>query len=173
MPDSIKPPRAELERALFDDPDLMPYAVVDGAQIDDLPSRLLDLGCEHHCLFVGGLDPEVRMVAPHLVGLDDDTGTFDWLLDEGWGKGWAIYLRSRERMLDLRKHLRTLSLAEMPDGEVVFFRYYDPMSLAMVIPTMTPIQRREFFGNGVVDSFFCEAEDPAQLLTFGPEPIPA
>jgi hypothetical protein len=171
MPDPLKAPKAELERALFDDPHWNAYAVVDGAQQDDLPQALLEMGTDHHCLFLGALEPEVRMVAPHLVSLNDDAGqdAFDWLVDRGWGLGWAIYLRSEFGTLDVRRHLRTLTLAEMPDGKVVFFRYYDPLSLRSVVPSMEPEQKFEFFGKGVVESFFCETEAPEQLLTFRAE----
>lgn len=168
MPDVVAPPQAELERLLFGDTDLHAYAVVDGAQMKGLPRRLLEMGVRHECLFVGNLESEVREVAPHLVSLDEDTGLFEHLVEDGWLKGWAIYLRSPLGILDLRKHLRTLSLAEMPDGEVVFFRYYDPMTLRSVIPTMEPAQRAAFFGRGAVECWFCESEDdkPDEILHF-------
>lgn len=168
MPEAMEPPQAELERLLFADPDLHAYAVVDGAQMAGLPKRLLEMGVRHECLFVGALEPEVREVAPHLVSLNEETGLFEHLLLEGWQRGWAIYLRSTLGMLDLRKHLRTLSLAEMPDGEVVFFRYYDPMTLRSVIPTMESEQREAFFGRGAVECWFCEGEDdkPDEILRF-------
>ena len=166
MLDDTAPPRAELEKRLFDDPDMRVYAIVDGAQTEGLPARLLEMGVNHHCLFVGDLEPEVREVAPQLVSLNEDTGLFEYLVDEGWGKGWAIYLHSPLRMLDLRKHLRTLSLAEMPDGEVVFFRYYDPMTLRSVVPGLTDAQKTSFFGNGAVHCFYCEGEEPDEILEF-------
>lgn len=166
MPDtSTTAPRGELERLLFEDPDLLAYAIVDGAQNLGLPRRLLEMGVRHECLFVGSLEPEVREVAPHLVSLNEDTGIFEHLL-EGWMKGWAIYLRSPLGMLDLRKHLRTLSLAEMPDGEVVFFRYYDPLALRSVVPTMDEQQRRGFFGDGAMEHIFCEGDEPDEVLRF-------
>ena len=167
MPETLTTaaPKADLERLLFEDPDLMAYAIVDGAQNLGLPRRLLEMGVRHECLFVGALEPEVREVAPHLVSLNEDTGFFEHLL-EGWMQGWAIYLRSPLGMLDLRKHLRTLSLAEMPDGEVVFFRYYDPLALRAVVPTMDDEQRRSFFGERAVECMFCEGDDPTEVLRF-------
>ncbi|MFK7944429.1 MAG: DUF4123 domain-containing protein [Paracoccaceae bacterium] len=166
MPETTTPPRAALEQLLFDDPDLMAYAIVDGAQTEGLPQRLLEMGARHECLFVGQLEPEVREVAPHLVSLNEDTGMLEHLLEGGWMKGWAIYLRSPLGMLDLRKHLRTLSLAELPDGEVVFFRYYDPLALRAVVPTMDEVQRRAFFGRDAVEHIFCEGDDPEEILRF-------
>lgn len=169
MPETTAAPREELERLLFEDPDLLPYAIVDGAQNLGLPRRLLQMGARHECLFVGALEPEVREVAPHLVSLGEDTGLFDHLM-KGWMKGWAIYLRSPLGMLNLRKHLRTLSLAEMPDGEVVFFRYYDPLALRAVVPSMDEAQRRAFFGDNAVDCIFCEGDEPGELLRFPARP---
>ena len=58
------------------------------------------------------------------------------------------------------------SLAEMPDGEVVFFRYYDPMTLRSVVPGLTPEQKTSFFGNGAVRCFYCEGEEPGEILEF-------
>lgn len=166
MLEETEPPIAELERLLFEDPDLFAYAIVDGAQMSGLPGRLLEMGVRHECLFLGELEPEVREVAPHLVSLNEDTRIFEHLVADGWGKGWAIYLRSPMGMLDLRKHLRTLSLAEMPDGEVVFFRYYDPMAFRSVVPTMDEAQRTAFFGNGALECVFCEGAVAEEILDF-------
>ncbi|MEL6478030.1 MAG: DUF4123 domain-containing protein [Pseudomonadota bacterium] len=166
--DAVTVDRAKtaLERALYADPDLYAYAVVDGAQNPELPAILSRRKAGHHCLFVGDLDREVAAVAPYLVPLPEDSDLLDFLFHEGWGRRWAIYLTSPRKILDLRKHMRTLTLAEMPDGETVFFRFYDPSALRSILPLLTDHQRSLFFGREAVASFYCEGEDPGEVLQF-------
>ena len=119
----------------------------------------------HECLFLGELEPELEMVAPHLVALDPDRAFFNWLFDNGWGDSWAIFLTSEKKLLDMRAHFRRLTIVQMPDGQYVYFRFYDPRVMRSFLPTCDAGQLKQMFGEPV-DGFFVEAEDGGRILRF-------
>ena len=138
--------KAELERRLFLDADDLAYVIIDGAQVPGLPAALLEREADHACLFSGDLAPEVEAVAPQLVALAEDGDDFDWAFDHFVESNALVFVRSPWKMTDLRRHLRKLALAEMPDGQVVFFRYYDPRTLLQVLPIATVEQGPKLYG---------------------------
>ncbi len=154
-----------LRDALFADPDLVAYAVIDGAAVLDLGARLQETGAESACLFLGELEPELAAAAPWLVRLTPKDGLFDQLFGDGWGKSWAIFATSRASLTEMRRRLRKLTLVELPDRRTVYFRFYDPRVLRHVLPLMEPAQLKQFFGDEV-DAYFCEDEGGAALLEF-------
>ncbi len=57
----------------------------------------------------------------------------------------------------MRRHLRRFLLVEDDEtGERFFFRFYDPRTLRVFLPTCTPRQREDFFGE--VACWFAEGE---------------
>jgi hypothetical protein len=157
--------KAELEAALFGDAFVTAYAVVDGAQCLELMPVFEDMRPPNECLFMGELDPEVEMVAPYLVELREDSKFFDWLFDNGWGKSWAIYMTSESEMLDMRAHFRRLTVVEMPDGQFVYFRFYDPRVLRSFLPTCDQEQTAQMYGKPI-ETYFVEGEDGAEVISF-------
>ncbi len=155
---------AALAERLFGAPGARAYAVADGAARSDLLEMLSRTDARNECLFLGELEPEVAACAPYLVALDGPDGAFAELA-AGWGGGQAIYLTSGADLLELRRHLRPLTRAVLPGGQVVGFRFYDPRVLQVVLPVMDSNQRAEIFG-AAVESFFCEDEDGTGLLSF-------
>lgn len=159
--------KGDVEKALFDDAFLKAYAIVDGARCLQLLGKFDEMQPPFECLYLGELDPEVEVVAPYLVELKDDENFFDWLLDEGWGDSWCIYLTSERSILDLRAHFRKLTIVEMPDGQFVYFRFYDPRVLRSFLPTCDDQQIKQVYGD-VVEKFHLEAPEGAEVLTFTP-----
>lgn len=157
--------KAELEKALFGDSFLHAYAVIDGAQCLDLMPVIERMTPPHECLFMGELEPEIEMVAPHLVQLTPEGKFFDWLFDNGWARNWAIYMVSEKPLLDMRKHFRRLTLVQMPDGQFVYFRFYDPRVMRSFMPTCDAEQIRQMFGDPI-ESYLVEAEGGGDILRF-------
>ena len=56
-----------LLRALFTD-GLTTYAILDGAQVPELPQRLYTSGLNSVCLYRGEIPDDLAQVAPYLVG---------------------------------------------------------------------------------------------------------
>lgn len=159
--------KRELEDRLFDGTGGFVYAILDGARNLETLAMLEDSDAPFLCLYTGRLDPEVAVTAPYLVELQEDDTLFDTLFEEGWGDSRGIYLSSDQRLRSVRRHLRSLTYAEMPDGEIVLFRFYDPRAMRTFMPVATPEQRDGMFG-GVVESFVLENEAADGLVVYEP-----
>jgi Domain of unknown function (DUF4123) len=113
------------------------------------------------CLFQGEVEPDVFEVAPFLVDLENQPEVLEWLL-EGWGNSWVSFLHSESSLDELQIHLRQFTEVRTPDGEVVWFRFYDPSVMRASLPILTPEQCASMFKEVV--TFLCEGEDPASLV---------
>lgn len=129
------------------------YGVVDCAR----DPRLYDLvqSCpEQTCLFSGRLTEKLVRASPHLVRLGQDTPfTLIWR-SEGWGKAWGILLRSDLDIVRLRRHLKKFLTAELPTGQKVLFRFYDPRVWRVYWPSLTDDERSAWLDG--VESFTVE-----------------
>lgn len=160
--------KLQLEDRLFDGSGHFVYAVLDGARHLDTLYMLEDSDAPFLCVYTGRLDPEVAVTAPYLVELSEDSPLFDTLFDEGWGDSRGIFLTSDHRLRAVRRHLRSLTYAEMPDGEMVLFRFYDPRALRTFMPVATEGQRAGMFGD-VIDSYILENESATGLVVYESE----
>ncbi len=162
-----------VRKYLFGDERTHAYAILDGASIPDLLDMIAEHQPLHVCLFRGVDDPELAETAPYLVRLEADDSFTEWVLGEGLGKHWGIFFIVPEEtsFVGLRKHFRDLVRVRLPDGETVFFRYYDPRVCNVFFPTCDPEQLREFFGP--VNRFFAEnraeKKDSFELIEYSLE----
>jgi Domain of unknown function (DUF4123) len=113
------------------------------------------------CLFNGEVDPDVFEVAPFLVELDNQPQVLDWLI-EGWGDSWVSFLHSEGSLAELQIHLRQFTEVRTPEGDVVWFRFYDPNVMRTALPILTGEQSASLFKE--VATFLCEGESPASLV---------
>jgi hypothetical protein len=146
------------------------YAVVDGANCPDLLDKLYDPDsppAEFACLYSGDLGPDMAEVAPYLVKLDPSSPFTDWLVREGWGHAWCIYLACPFDLRTVRRHLRTFLMVYDPDGKPMYFRYYDPRVLRVYLPTCNAEETKLVFGP--LRSFMMEDEERSVLLRFTPQ----
>jgi hypothetical protein len=87
------------------------------------------------CLFPGEVEPEVFEVAPFLVDLENQADVLDWLM-EGWGNSWVSFLHSTASLDELQIHLRQFTEVRTPEGDVVWFRFYDPSVMRTALPIL-------------------------------------
>lgn len=151
-----------LRDLLRDDANL--FVVLDGASVPNLPMQLYSLEPEFLCLYRGQLDPDLAEVAPYLVRLERDSDFTDWVLREGWGNHWGIFLGTSADLRTLRGHFRRFLIVYDSTGKPMYFRYYDPRVLRAYLPTCQPNELAELFGP--VDSYLAEDEHPGQCLRF-------
>lgn len=130
------------------------YAVIDGASCDDLLKQLRKLAPENCCLYAGELEVDMKEVAPYLVHLKEDHPFTEWLLTNFIGKSWCIFARSPASFPALRKHFRTFLLVKSAEGEVLYFRYYDPRVLRIYLPTTNEEECNTVFGP--IAKYYCE-----------------
>ena len=118
-----------LSRYLFVGRELNVFAVLDGAAVPNLRTSLHIFQPEYECLYRGDLKPDMAQVAPYLVRLEPNSQFTDWVVVDGWGKHWGIFVRSAEDMPAVRRHLRRHLVVHDEDGRPLAFRYYDPRVL--------------------------------------------
>ncbi|OCG46653.1 hypothetical protein A9G35_04740 [Gilliamella sp. Choc5-1] len=75
-------------------------------------------------------------VMPMLVRLDEHSPFLDWVNNTEY-KDWGWLARSHLPFEDICAHLRSLTQAIMPDGETVFFRYWDGEYLSTMLDYFT------------------------------------
>ena len=145
--------------------DLQPlFAILDAAR----DVRILGLLIHHkekcQSLYEGPEGAKLAQVAPYLVRLTPDSKLLEALVKEGWGKSWGVYLTCAGELMEVRRHLRHFLQAKLPDGEQVYFRFYDPRVMRVFLPTCIPEEATQFFGS--IKRFVMEGEEPDQLLEF-------
>lgn len=152
-------------RQLFND-GFTTYAILDGAQVPELPQRLHASGLEFVCLYRGEIPDDLAQVAPYLVALKRDDKFTAWVFEQGWGKAWGVFARADAEisLKDIRKHFRTFLKVEFPDGKSRYFRYYDPRVLREYLPTCNSDELSKLFGP--ILSYVAESEDEKVALRF-------
>lgn len=142
------------------------FAVLDGAAIPHLIDHLYgDPRPDFVCLYRGALEPDMAEVAPYLVQLKLEAPFTEWVLTEGWGKHWGIFVLSAAPMVAVRRHFRTFLMVKNPEGKQLYFRFYDPRVLRVFLPTCNRQETAAVFGP--LKAYLCEADKPETLLTFG------
>ena len=133
------------------------YVILDGAQNESLLDVMADhAGLEYECLMTGELEPDMQEVAPYIIHLKEDAAFTSWLMNNGWGQSWGVFVLSSadlgEIWRDLRMHMRVTD----PNGRPLYFRFYDPRVMNAFLPTCDAKQLKEFFGRA--ESFVAELE---------------
>jgi len=145
--------------------DLQPlFAILDAARDVRILALLVHYKEECQSLYEGTEGAKLAQVAPYLVRLTHDSKLLEALVKEGWGKSWGVYLTCAGELMEIRRHLRHFLQVKLPDGEQVYFRFYDPRVMRIFLPTCIPEEATQFFGS--IKRFVMEGEEPDQLLEF-------
>ena len=128
------------------DPNLATYCIIDGAACEDLLQQLDQHQPDHCCLYAGDLDDDVAEVAPYLIRLEADHPFTTWLLEAIGHKPWGIFCKAPSTLRELRKHFRQFLIVKGPEGNNLYFRFYDPRVLSVFLPTCEPDQIQDLFG---------------------------
>ncbi len=145
--------------------DLQPlYAILDAARDIRILALLVTYREECQSLYEGQQGAELAQVAPYLVRLAPDSKLLEALVKEGWGKSWGVYFTCTSEFQEVRRHLRHFLQVKLPDGEQVYFRYYDPRVMRIFLPTCVPQEATQFFGP--IKRYVLEGEDPGELWEF-------
>lgn len=140
------------------------YAILDAARDPIIYSRLAVSGNRKVCLFIGDQAREMATVAPYLVELDKTDSFTRWVLENGWGNSWGIFVKSDATFIKLRNSLRTFLRAADEDGKTFFFRYYDPRVLRLFLPTCDAIQLETLFRE--VSQYYSEGENGTTMIQY-------
>lgn len=144
------------------------YAILDSAHNIDIALRLCSSPVEYDSLYRGRSEEALWHVAPYLVRCKQDSVFIRWVLEEGWGSSWSIFLTSMVGIDALCRHFRHFLLVQDEDGQQMYFRFYDPRVLRIYLQTCTVEEAQQFFGP--VEHYLVEDEDPDILLSFSTVP---
>jgi hypothetical protein len=136
------------------DPRLRLFAILDCARNESIRPALMATDLEYRCLYRGEIPIVLAKVAPYLVEVPFDSGFLDYLIKNGWGDSWGLFLTSTSALDPLRRHLRRFLRVRDPKGRTLVFRYYDPRVMRTFLPTCSPSQLEDLFAE--IQSFVIE-----------------
>jgi hypothetical protein len=142
------------------------FAVLDAARDDRILEIVRESVEEHRSLYDGIQGEALGEVAPYLVALPRGARLLARLVAEGWGRRWGIYLTVERPFDEVRRHLRRfLMVVDEANEQRLYFRYYDPGTLRVFLPSAAARQAAELFGP--VQAFFAEGK-LGEVLRFDP-----
>jgi pSer/pThr/pTyr-binding forkhead associated (FHA) protein len=140
------------------------YALLDASREPSVLKVILESKEEYQSLYEGPQGAQLAHFAPYLIRVPQKSPLLETLVQQAWSKSWGVFLTCDRPLKDLRTHFRHFLTVKLPDGQQVYFRYYDPRVLRLFLPTCLPEETTQFFGP--VKHFLIEAEDPATALHF-------
>ncbi len=156
-----------LNRHLFSDPQVLVYAMLDGASLPTLRDQLYTDEPEYFCMFSGKLEPDMEEVAPYLVRLKTGSAFSRWLFSIPPETHYGIFIQSDGNLRAMRKHLRRFLSITDPDGKSLGFRYYDPRVFRAYLPTCNAEETEKWFKG--ISCYLLEGEKPGTLLRIWPD----
>jgi len=122
------------------------YCILDACGEIRIPAKVKDLGPERAVsLYRGKAELEHWAIAPYLVQVDEEI--LDWIVANFWKKPWGIFAVSPVPLAELRTHFRKFLTVLNPQGEKMYFRFYDPRVLPAFLETCVEQEVHAFFGS--------------------------
>jgi hypothetical protein len=145
------------------------YAILDAARDPAIYHGLRRLSSSEPVmsLYQGPTARELAGFAPYLVSLGTTDLVFDWIWNNGWGDSWGIFFWSLVSMERLRDHFRRLTMVQGPEGQRMFFRFYDPRVLRIFAPICDGDQVKQLFGP--VAQYMMEDEGGGAVVVARPQ----
>lgn len=137
-------PGLPLGRLLAAAGELDVFALVDGARVAGLRTRLLAAGCEFWCLLCADLDGPLRDSAPYLLRLRRAGEPAPHLAASLAQTSVLLLPGAPVCGAALRAHLRQWLRAPLRNGKSTVFRFYDPQDLTATLPRLDDGARRAF-----------------------------
>lgn len=121
------------------------YAILDACDSPDIQENVQgSTARDFGCLYRGETDPEILAEAPYLASVDKNL--FTWIVETVWSTPWGIFLLANAEPKVIKKHLRKFLIVRDPEGDLVYFRYYDPRLLPTFLASCSPGELEAFFG---------------------------
>jgi hypothetical protein len=142
------------------------HLLLDAARMEDAMDTARELNPVNASLYRNrdGQDEILPSVAPFLFTYPYTDAFCDFVLNNGWGKSWGLWVESEVDFETLCRHFRRFLMVQTEEGQELYFRFYDPRVLRIFLPTCDIDQLHEFFGP--VTQFIMEDEDPAYCIIF-------
>ncbi len=153
------------------------FALIDSAATaavtddDDIYNQLREPEIEKYPLLTGENAWAMERAAPYLVSLKNQAKLRQWLLKNGWGRGWAVFFTCNTDPKTVLTHLRRFFAVRAENGRELFFRFYDPVILREFLPMLSVPEALFFFGP--IQRFVLEDENSQPLIFDRPAGEPA
>jgi Domain of unknown function (DUF4123) len=119
------------------------YALIDASKMANLVHSLEAFHLAHTCLFDGKAYEDYMDVAPYLVDLDSRSAPADDFLWKIFQDGHGILIFSKERLHELKRHLKKYNKSNVEEVEV-FVKFYTAKNFMYVLETVDKFD--EIFG---------------------------
>lgn len=148
------------------------FAILDACDAPAVPVLCAGLGESHAVsLYRGSAEEQFADIAPYLVHVDSDA-LLEWVLQFSVTPGWGIMVIAPVTLDVLRTHFRKFLKVHGPEGRPLYFRFYDPRTLDVFLPTCTAQQLLQFYGP--VERFaLAETAEMLTVLDRTDRPIPS
>ncbi len=122
------------------------FALLDACDEPLIPPKVHELGVRAMSLYQGAAEKRYAHIAPYVAEIDLEL--VEWIVDTLAGTPWGYLLLTGDdcSLISIRRHLRKFLLVTLPDGQEVFFRFYDPRLISPFIDAATESNLKEFFG---------------------------
>lgn len=132
-----------------------PYMLIDCAGIDGGEFRIpREAFSELECLFTGDLAVELANVGPYLGRVKSYAPDVKAVVEELLSEQVALLVTLQDlkdeqeniAFSEVHRHFRKFNVVYGPEGDPLFFRYYDPRVLLDVLTALDGTQLEAFFG---------------------------
>jgi len=96
-------------------------------------------------LYRGKMEESLAKNAPYLFEFEAGGDFEKWVKKQDPVERRVTWLHSSATLDEVRQHLRRFLRMKKEDGGTIYFRFYDPLVLNVVLPHLTEPQRIEFF----------------------------
>ena len=134
----------EAERAALGD-DARLYVVADCSRDRTIRTLLQALAEESASLYLGEALAEHGDESPWLATAGPHAELWTWLVEEGLGRRWGVFIVSTLSFPELRSHLRKFVQVRTTEGASLFFRFFDPQVLSGHVRVFSKEQRERFY----------------------------
>ena len=160
----------KIKQLLFQSPDdrlpLSSYVILDAARNKLIYPKIMNADVQSICLCHGEKAVELATVAPYLVHLKKNDSFTEWLLTQGWGNSWGIFLQAppQFKLNELQRHFRKFLTVYNDEGKPLYFRFYDPRVFRVYLPTCNARELKIIYGP--IHSYHVEGEDVIKFVEF-------
>lgn len=140
------------------------FAVLDAARDSRILPLLKASNARFQSLYNGASETQLAEVAPYLVDFSKADPFLEQVIRHGWGKAWGIFCTSSYSFAEIRKHFRHFLMVLSPEGEYLYFRFYDPGVLRSFLPVCKQSEIEDFFGP--IEDYWIEDLSPATILHY-------
>ena len=143
------------------------YMIVDAARSNAL-QFMRELRLNTQPILEGAAQADLHEVSPYLVEIPRRMSLALAAVCLTWGQSTGLILTASVDFSTVKKHLRTLTMADSEDGHC-YFRFYDPRVLLAFLSTSTVEERARICGP--VSRLIVESESPSVPAIFEEEHV--